>query len=642
MAFRAPTAIAAVILAALAMLSPARAATLPPTANASATQDPCPPQATGAVCGHVDVPLDRHNPAAGIIPIAFELYRHTRPGPAQSAIIVNFGGPGASTTDMRWVLPYWVGPAMDRHDVLLIDDRGRGSSGAIDCPDLQHATGPLRKITAACAAQLGPRAVDYSTADIAADDEAVRAALGYQAVDFAGTSYGGIDASAYATRFPGHLRSLLLDTPVGVPDLDPIAAAASRTRRDVALVGLLCSRSSTCGHSAREAVARVRWLARQVRRHPVWGTGRDADGIAHHVKIGATYLLVHILDSTGGPFLIPGEIPAAADALARGDAVPLLRLAAENDLTIPGDAGDPAQFSQGAFAATFCVDSPWPWSPDASRRERQAEWARAVRRTPDALFAPFRAEEGLFSVFGQSDFCLPWPQTGTRPPVAPGASYPRVPTLVLQGELDALGFVPQTARLFPGARLIKVVGAGHNTFSSDPCGRDLAVQFLETLKVTDARCASRTPMNYPGVRAFPRFTADSPSATATRGNRSSRISLRIARVAADAVVDVLKRGFLSNSGNGPGLRGGSFHTNYRNGNTTLRSIRWTDDLAVSGRLHWNPNSGALRASLRIHGPRRHHGFLHMKGGWLIAGAARSIQITGTIDSEHISARVPST
>jgi hypothetical protein len=32
----------------------------------------------------------------------------------------------------------------------------------------------------------------------------------------------------------------------------------------------------------------------------------------------------------------------------------------------------------------------------------------------------------------------------------------------------------------------------------------------------------------------------------------------------------------------------------------------------------------------------------MKGGWLIAGAARSIQITGTIDSEHISATVPST
>jgi hypothetical protein len=226
--------------------------------------------------------------------------------------------------------------------------------------------------------------------------------------------------------------------------------------------------------------------------------------------------------------------------------------------------------------------------------------------------------------------------------VAPGARDPRVPTLVLQGELDALGFVPQTARLFPDARLIKVVGAGHNTFSSDPCGRDLAVQFLEKLKVTDARCASHSPMNYPGVRAFPRFTAGSPSATATRGNRSSRTSLRIARVAADAVVDVLKRGFISNSGNGPGLRGGSFHTNYRNGNTTLRNIRWTKDLAVSGRLQWNPNSGALKASLRIDGPGRHRGSLHMKGGWLIAGAARSIQITGTIDSEHISATVPST
>jgi hypothetical protein len=55
----------------------------------------------------VEVPLDRGDPLAGLIPIHFELYVHTDPRPAESAIIVNFGGPGASTTAMRSIPRLW-------------------------------------------------------------------------------------------------------------------------------------------------------------------------------------------------------------------------------------------------------------------------------------------------------------------------------------------------------------------------------------------------------------------------------------------------------------------------------------------------------------------------------------------------------
>ena len=97
------------------------------------------------------------------------------------------------------------------------------------------------------------------------------------------------------------------------------------------------------------------------------------------MTIDPGFLLVHILD-TGGLFLTPGEIPAAAEALRRGDTAPLLRLAAEGDFEIPGDLGDPSFDSAGAFSATFCVDQPWPWSPNASLTQRQAQWNMAVRR----------------------------------------------------------------------------------------------------------------------------------------------------------------------------------------------------------------------------------------------------------------------
>jgi pimeloyl-ACP methyl ester carboxylesterase len=640
---------------AFAASGPARSATrrvrargLPAAASPAAILDACPPEAQGATCGHIDAPFDRADPSGGTIPIAFELYPHTDPGPAESAILVNFGGPGGGTTPLRGVPQFWFGPALAHHDLLLVDDRGRGSSAPIDCPDLQHGNGPLIEITALCAAQLAPHAADYSSAEIAADNDAVRTALGYQAVDFVGTSYGGIDAAAYATRFPAHLRSLVLDAPWGEPSLDPFARAADGTHRDVTNIGLLCRRSAACRPSADDAVNAVARLVRRVRQTPVTGTGLDANGASHRVTIDPTYLFVHIIDNAGNPdalaFYTPTEIPAAERALARGDAVPLLRLAAEGDFPIPGDSGDPREFSAGAFAATACVDQPWPWSPDVSLVRRQTQWANAVNAQPDAPFAPFSADEIMLSIYGGADSCLSWPHTGTRPPVEPGTRYPRVPTLVLQGELDTyVGLVPQTAALYPKAKLVTVKGAGHNTFRWSSCGGDLAAHFLNTLTVGSTSCAEKSQLNYGGIASFPRLAAESRAADPRAHNRASRSTLRVAHVAADVALDALKRSFLSSSGNGPGLRGGTFHTEYADvWTTTLNKVRWVDDVAVSGTLHWSFDAGALDADLQITGPGDNNGTLHLKGGWLTADAARSITVTGTLGGYQVAATVPST
>ena len=84
--------IAARSAAAATVLACALAA--PASASPTVVHHLCPPEAERAVCGHVDVPLDRSDPGAGTIAIAFEQYSHTGPGPAVSAIIPNFGGAG--------------------------------------------------------------------------------------------------------------------------------------------------------------------------------------------------------------------------------------------------------------------------------------------------------------------------------------------------------------------------------------------------------------------------------------------------------------------------------------------------------------------------------------------------------------------
>jgi hypothetical protein len=115
-----------------------------------------------SVCGYVQVPLDRKHPQGPKIGIYFEQYFHSNPGPAVSAIMANLGGPGISTTDFyRDYFQLFFGPNLDVHDLLLVDDRGRGRSATIDCPELQHGTADFATAEHDCAVQLGAAASRY-------------------------------------------------------------------------------------------------------------------------------------------------------------------------------------------------------------------------------------------------------------------------------------------------------------------------------------------------------------------------------------------------------------------------------------------------------------------------------------------------
>ena len=106
--------------------SPGQIARLPEAATGAAMHIACPSAASelGAACAYVNVPLDRTNLKKGLIPINVELYRHTAAGPAESAILVNWGGPGNSTTGNRSAAMWLFASDLDVHDILLIDDRG--------------------------------------------------------------------------------------------------------------------------------------------------------------------------------------------------------------------------------------------------------------------------------------------------------------------------------------------------------------------------------------------------------------------------------------------------------------------------------------------------------------------------------------
>jgi pimeloyl-ACP methyl ester carboxylesterase len=135
--------------------------------TAAQADTPCP---DGARCGSVTVPLDRANPSAGTIDVAYALLSRTDTSrPALGTIVPNPGGPGDSTTAFA---PYEsaFAPLRARRDLLLIDARGTGGSGALSCPSLAaHDPLTIDKTTIGtlCGGDLGARAGLYGSAAVA-------------------------------------------------------------------------------------------------------------------------------------------------------------------------------------------------------------------------------------------------------------------------------------------------------------------------------------------------------------------------------------------------------------------------------------------------------------------------------------------
>jgi pimeloyl-ACP methyl ester carboxylesterase len=602
-------------------------------------------QDLGAMCGTLKVPLDRKDPRRERIKIYFELYLHTNPGPAESALIGNPGGPGLGTTQLRAPALILFAQNLDVHDLLLIDDRGRGLSSTIDCEELQHGTAPFALAEADCAAQLGDADSRYGTGDVAMDIDAVRAALGYDKVDFLGQSYGGMDATAYATRFGQHLRSIVLDAPGGTPLLRAFlrdSESARATRREVRLV---CLHSPTCSADHPNPGNDWEELIQAIRAKPVRGRAYDGNGNLVEVRVDEAALLYMASWNVTGNFVNVGELLAAGEALAQDDPTPLLRLGAEITPLVT-DYGDPTVFSQGAHSATYCVDAyqPWDWSAPISERKRQ--FAEAVEGLPFDYFAPFSKAAGTSLQVSLNTQCLWWEKpTPPSPVTPPHPIYPNVPTLVLGGDLDTivpLEEVRRVAAQFPRSTFVPVAGAGHVTIFSQ-CSANLQAQFFESLQVGDTTCTTTPETVWPALGRFPLRAADARPAEIDpdANNQICKEERKVVTVAVQTALDTLKRASIG-GGTGAGLRAGTFESSFDdNGNqlTTLVNCAFAKDVTVNGTVLWGADF-SLSADLWVSGPGTAGGTLHIEGVWQAPGPVGNFKVSGTLGGRHAGVLVP--
>ena len=202
----------------------------------------------------------------------------------------------------------------------------------------------------------------------------------------------------------------------------------------------------------------------------------------------------------------------------------------------------------------------------------------------------------------------PRPTHAPDPGRPPGAAYPSVPTLILDGDLDqrtSLIGARHVAAQFPDSTLVPVPNTGHVTALVDwmGCMEGIVRRFVATRRVSGTECAAQTPPLHL-VAAFPRASVDAPEAAdPAAGDESTRADRRAAWCAAQAVSDAIARYPLTPGTKGVGLRGGHFtvvrglYLTSHPVTLRLRGVRFCRDVAVSGKVIWHRASGRVRATI---------------------------------------------
>ncbi len=459
-------------------------------------------------CGELAVPLDYSSAASPAIRVGFRWLPATGSRlPVRRTVLAVEGGPGYATTGTQGAYTAMLGPLRRTTNLLLVNLRGTGDSTLVKCAGLehfgrpQHQYGPaFNQLVAACGRQLNHtwryrhggwvHASDlFSTAYSARDVARVLRALRLGPVDLYGDSYGSWFAQAFASRYPGQLRSVTLDSTYQVLGLDPWYTTTVITARRA--FAQACSRWPACATATRGsgAWARIGALAARLARHPVSGLTTSAAGTRTPMTVTAL-TLVNLVNNAGFDPVVYRDLDAAGRALLRHhDSAPLLRLAALSIGFDDTNYGLP-EFSDGLFFAVSCTDYVQLFSRTARPAVRLREYRAALRREPASTFAPFTI--GQWTQMDQYteaySACLHWPSPRhlvppiiRRPPLVPR----RLPVLVLSGTADSLtpwlhGASLVARQLGPSARVIRVANLTHVLLQDgdDSCPASIYQRFL--------------------------------------------------------------------------------------------------------------------------------------------------------------------
>jgi len=160
-------------------------------------------------CGYLTVPEDRSRPDGPTIRLHVGVFESESEDPAADPILYLGGGPGENSTEATsLIFDTSIDPFLEARDYVVLDQRGTGFSRPnLDCPELDSAfkehidedltreeeRSPHQAAIFECGERLVSEGVNlaaYRSAESAADVNDLRLALGYDAWNIHGVSYG--------------------------------------------------------------------------------------------------------------------------------------------------------------------------------------------------------------------------------------------------------------------------------------------------------------------------------------------------------------------------------------------------------------------------------------------------------------------
>jgi pimeloyl-ACP methyl ester carboxylesterase len=266
-----------------------------------------------AKCGTLLVPENRDTGIGRRIALRIVVVPARRKPARPDAFTYLAGGPGgAATQQTAAVNSIWSG-VRERHDILLVDQRGTGGSHQLACPPPPEDP-DVGVMIRACIASLNGDATQYGSAAAADDLEAVRAALGYRTLDLYGISYGATLAQVYLARHPRSVRTVTLDgaTLLDVSFWDRFAVNGQRA---LDLTARRCAREPACAQAFPSWPAQLRALIEAWNAKPVQ--------VARELTLSGDELagLVQFLTLNAAS---AASIPLVVSRAARGDYAPLV------------------------------------------------------------------------------------------------------------------------------------------------------------------------------------------------------------------------------------------------------------------------------------------------------------------------------
>jgi len=462
------------------------------------------PAAAGLECATLQVPLDPADPSGEQIDLALARKRST--GSAEDRIgslVFNPGGPGGSGIEFLANASAVVPDELaDRFDLVSFDPRGVGDSSSVKCLDdatkdeqlvgdlspdteeeLQRAIEDQRELLEGCRTNAPELLEHMSTADVAADLDRIRAAVGDEQLSYVGFSYGTSIGAVYASLFPERVRALVLDGSVS-PDASPedeLIAQGTGFERTLQSFVDHCNADPQCALApdARGAIERVR---SELEQDPV-----EVDDPRGTRVMGPDLFDIGV-SSALYDTTVWGTAARAISDLRGGGAELLFALV---DRQIGREPDGTYDSSTDARSMVNCADQ--------EERPTLDEARDASERIAEAL--PQLGESFAWGLLG----CLDWPEAANPLPEIDAADAPPILVVGTVGDpATPYEWSRQMVEALGSARLLTYEGDGHTAFlRGGPCIDDAVTAYLidGTLPEEGTRCpAQEDAVSFGGLR----------------------------------------------------------------------------------------------------------------------------------------------